>query len=1067
MTFTFSSIIYNFAMSSCKGIYHRTSYLVLLLLICTRTSAQSDFINYIQTKTFLDDAGATFLRHIDYYDELGVVAESVDVGCNTTGIPMVTKMDYTTQLKPFRQWVPIPASSFEYIEDVDDMATSTFSDDFPFCFNEYDDFAELTSSRKPGNSWEYHNATVVRKVVPAGVVRKYTVNDSGSLCDSGYYPYGVLISSTATDEDGRSLTTYTNVHKETILERHGTDNDTYYVYDKYGRLSYVLPPMCQHCETSSMQKYWYKYTYDDHGRCIEKQLPGCDVVKYWYDDANRIQSEQDGHLRQSALYRNYAYDGLSRPTLQTISSVRGEANEDNAEKVEVKNYYDSYSFRTELAQQFPEWADSINAIYVIPIIVNDGPLATMYSTSENERCFDMYRYDDNGRVTYKLSAYSDQWMKTVHMSYNFVGDIVSTNESVYLYNGQKYFLTGRRTTNTYHPSTRLLANTAVTHIDKYGNETTQIVNNLSYDNWGNVTSNNRPGTAADMTYTYDTLHGWLSGISSPSGFSELIQRENATNAQYSGNIGSTLWRNASNGEQHKYDYEYDNLGRLVSSGYSSSANGSSGRFDETVQYNCQGAITSLQRNGMMNNGTYGTIDDLTINYDGNRLLSVTDDAEALNYSGALDFHDGANMTAEYEYDANGALTRDSNRGISSIVYDYSHNPHMIYFSSGSSMNDYGPDGRKFLSLHTTNASGALSTVSDMYIDGLVLRNGTPHTWQYDGGYITLDANGAATSWNYYVTDHLGSTRKVVTSTNAVKETINYYPYGSEMTMTSPSQLSTNPDWQPFRFSGKELDKVHGLNMYDFGARLFDVAGVPVWTSVDPLCEKYYSVSPYVYCKGNPVGIVDPDGRIIDTSLLDSHEYDIYNENIHALCMSELFKTLYSQLEKSDAVYSILIGEVYGSNGEPVDGQFRANTDTSGGVIFLDRDKTLNGMINPLAITEEFFHAYQNTNINNYTGEFNFEFEAKTFSVASIGQGSQLYKGMESWINDLGTGKYSGRWELISPSSISHGTFLNDYHVAANRYASYNIANNIGNIEYKRTTTCNPVSLINIINRTYR
>ena len=52
----------------------------------------------------------------------------------------------------------------------------------------------------------------------------------------------------------------------------------------------------------------------------------------------------------------------------------------------------------------------------------------------------------------------------------------------------------------------------------------------------------------------------------------------------------------------------------------------------------------------------------------------------------------------------------------------------------------------------------------------------------------------------------------------------------------------------------------GLNMYDFGARWYDVAGVPVWTSVDPLAEKYYHISPYAYCHNNPILYVDPDGK---------------------------------------------------------------------------------------------------------------------------------------------------------------------------------------------------------------
>ena len=129
----------------------------------------------------------------------------------------------------------------------------------------------------------------------------------------------------------------------------------------------------------------------------------------------------------------------------------------------------------------------------------------------------------------------------------------------------------------------------------------------------------------------------------------------------------------------------------------------------------------------------------------------------------------------------------------------------------------------------------------------------------DGGYVDLNDNGTPTSWNYYVTDHLGSTRRVVDSNDSIKETINYYPFGSEMRMESPALL-TGGTSHPFRFTGKELDRLNSLNMYDFGARMYDVAGVPMWTSIDPLAEKYYNVSPYAYCENNPINAIDPDGN---------------------------------------------------------------------------------------------------------------------------------------------------------------------------------------------------------------
>ena len=269
---------------------------------------------------------------------------------------------------------------------------------------------------------------------------------------------------------------------------------------------------------------------------------------------------------------------------------------------------------------------------------------------------------------------------------------------------------------------------------------------------------------------------------------------------------------------------------------------------------------------MKNDGTFGPIDDLTVTYDGNRLLKVTDDAETLNYNGALDFDDGDNSYTEYHYDGNGALTYDSNRGINEIIYDYAHYPSVIARGAikKTVYNDYTPDGMKLYTNHVSyiprgNGSYSRISIKDQYVDGLILRGDTSLLWRFSGGYVELNANGTPTSWNYYITDHLGSTRMVVDSNNNIKETINYYPFGSEMKMENPALL-TGGTSHPYRFTGKELEKVNSLNMYDFGARWYDVAGVPIWTSVDPLAEKYYNISPYAYCAGDPVNMVDPDGK---------------------------------------------------------------------------------------------------------------------------------------------------------------------------------------------------------------
>ena len=122
---------------------------------------------------------------------------------------------------------------------------------------------------------------------------------------------------------------------------------------------------------------------------------------------------------------------------------------------------------------------------------------------------------------------------------------------------------------------------------------------------------------------------------------------------------------------------------------------------------------------------------------------------------------------------------------------------------------------------------------------------------FDGGFCLL--SGQHTAYCYYVCDHLGSVREVVSDAWNVQRN-GYYAYGGPY-----GDWNTNADVQPLKFLGKEWDHQHGLDLYDFGARLYDPA-VGRWTTMDPLCEKYYSVSPYAYCHNNPVNRIDPDGK---------------------------------------------------------------------------------------------------------------------------------------------------------------------------------------------------------------
>jgi len=93
-----------------------------------------------------------------------------------------------------------------------------------------------------------------------------------------------------------------------------------------------------------------------------------------------------------------------------------------------------------------------------------------------------------------------------------------------------------------------------------------------------------------------------------------------------------------------------------------------------------------------------------------------------------------------------------------------------------------------------------------------------------------------------------------TKTGNVIQKINYYPFGAQF-----CDNSVDSNVQPHKYNGKEFDKMHGLNTYDYGARQYNPITAR-WDRIDPLAEKYYSVSPYAYCGNNPMKFVDPDGK---------------------------------------------------------------------------------------------------------------------------------------------------------------------------------------------------------------
>jgi RHS repeat-associated protein len=109
---------------------------------------------------------------------------------------------------------------------------------------------------------------------------------------------------------------------------------------------------------------------------------------------------------------------------------------------------------------------------------------------------------------------------------------------------------------------------------------------------------------------------------------------------------------------------------------------------------------------------------------------------------------------------------------------------------------------------------------------------------------------------FYHPDHLVSSSWITDRNGNAIQHLMYLPFGEDWI-----QQKTTSWFAPYTFSGKEKDTETGYSY--FGARYYD-SGLSIWLSVDPMSDKYPSMSPYNYCANNPVILVDPDGRDVYT-----------------------------------------------------------------------------------------------------------------------------------------------------------------------------------------------------------
>ena len=650
-----------------------------------------------------------------------------------------------------------------------------------------------------------------------------------------------------TDEDLNVSYTFTDEMGHVVLTRQmkGSEtHDTYYVYDDKSNLCFVLQPMYQ--SSANLDLYAFQYKYDGRNRCIWKKLPGAGYMEMVYDNADRLVFSQDGNQRAltSGNWTYYKYDGLNRLTEQGTCTNKVTTSGTN---VLVQHFYDSYAFRSQAGFNNSNFPDDASGN-------GKGALTASVATvlGSSNKIYTAYYYDIKGRVA-----------KTVQS--NLLGgyDVTAT---IYTFTDKPATVTHTHTasgkptrtemyTYSYNHADRLLK------VEHTLGGTKITLADYAYDNLGRLQSKSLHGSATNkLTYAYN-VRGWLTGISGSKFTQNLYYNNGNGTAKYNGSISSMTWKAGNESTIRGYKFTYDGFSRLMNATYGETAgiNTNTNRFSENVTaYDKNGNIKTLQRYGQTAASSYGLIDNLTFTLAGNQLSRVDDAAAASAYNGGFEFKDGVKQANEYTYDSNGNLTKDLNKGISTITYNVLNLPNMVTFSDGSTIAyTYGADGTKLKTVHKT---GSTTTTTD-YCGNVVYENGVQKLLLTDEGYVTLSDS----KYHYYLKDHQGNNRVVINQSGTVEETNHYYPFGGV--------FASSGNVQPYKYNGKELDAKKGLNWYDYGARHYDAA-LGRFTTVDPSAENYYSTSPFTYCLNNPLNYIDPLGTdTVDVKDVDWNKFD--------------------------------------------------------------------------------------------------------------------------------------------------------------------------------------------------
>ena len=828
---------------------------------------------YTGAASLLKTNGVRSLTDVSYGDGFGGVSQKIHVGITPQGKDLTESYEYNSLGNLQSRTLPVPVLSEGASGNYKQILKS--AQEYYGHSNVCSRFAYEASHRSLllkefGVGDEWTGKAVSKKYscnlesIPAQRCKRYLVSAGGELVESDSpYADGSLRGIRSEDEDGNMHWEFYNSENQLVLSRildGDTFFDTYFVYDEYGNLVFVLPPGYQDHPDLDLYAYIYRYDYLD--RLVYKKLPGCAPSYLVYDAAHRLVFSQDGCQRNDSLWSFFVYDVYGRVVVEGECSnsdkhvrtagetvvlgtlMEGDTGlaysgyQSSFDLVEpcvyVVNYYDTYDFRTRngfSAYNFPEGTVSATGNLTGSILCTHGSSGFIYSADY---------YDINKRIVKSLSSRVNGGMDTYATEYSFQGSPLSV---LHTHRDSSGYSLTERYTYTYDHSSRL---TRVSH--QYDNNPSVLLLEHAYDELARLQTDKLDNGIYATDYAYN-IRNWLTGIEG-SMFSQSLHYTDGLGVPcYNGNISSMTWKSGAGATPRGYKFSYDRLGRLTDAEYGEgpSLSVNTNRFNEQVTgYDKMGNILGLKRYGQTSATGYDVIDDLSLSYAGNRLKKVADRSSTSAFNNGFEFKDGVDLSTEYEYDENGNLTKDLNKNITAIQYNCLNLPSRVMFANGNSISYlYDAAGRKLRTVHVLEGD----SVTTDYCGNVVYENGVPQILLTEVGYVSLTDG----KYHYYLKDHQGNNRVVVDEEGTVEEVNHYYPFGGVFSSTG--------DAQPYKYNGKELDRKGGLDWYDYGARMYDAA-LGRFMKTDRFSEKYVSLSPYQYGANNPVNNIDVNGDSI-------------------------------------------------------------------------------------------------------------------------------------------------------------------------------------------------------------